>query len=362
MFSSDIINHLIKYLPQYTNLFNTTLNVSSLDVNNDLITINFESNHNLKTGDKISIHNALVNLDISQMTNNDGIITATTIQDHDLTQNWQNDIMIQNSDIPSLNGTFNVKTVPNRKTFTFENNTDITTSIGNPLLIENYSDNIINDFHTVTVISPTTINITIHNNIYTDINIENILVSTKIKISGGSNLERLIESYEGSANIDYWLFVVLDDYQTGKARSSPLDAVQNVATLNGWNIEQLANFSTYVFIPSKNEITGRTARDIAEMLRLPLYKVLINSHFNPQLTSSIPMSNITPTVDNMAGYSKSYYIHQYQWQQVNQVTNNDIFMNPTTKAFRNLNNKIFNKNNVIISNDNYNLDDKPIGN
>lgn len=353
---------MIKYLPTYTPLFNANLPVSDFTVVGDVITIVFASDHNLVTGDKISIHNALVNINISSLVSSDGVVTATTLQDHDLTQNWQKNITIQNSDIPTLNGTFNLKTVPNRKTFTFENTTDITVPIGNPLLLQNYNDNMINDFHIVTVINPTTLTITVPNNVYTSINIENVLVSTKIRISGGSNLERLIESYEGSSNIDYWLFVVLDDYQTGKARSSPLDAVQNVANLNGWNIEQLANFSIYAFIPSKNEITGRVARDIAETLRLSLYRVLINSSFNSTLTNTIPMSNVTPIVDNMAGYSKSYYIHQYQWQQVNQVTSDDVFTKPVTKAFRNLNNKILNKNNVIILDDNYNLDDTPIGN
>jgi hypothetical protein len=100
---------------------------------------------------------------------------------------------------------------------------------------------------------------------------------------------------------------------------------------------------------------------VAVSLRSSLYKVLINASFNPKLTSSIPMSNVTPIVDNMAGYSKSYYIHQYQWQQVNQVTSDDVFTSPTTRAFRNLNNKILNENNVIIIDDNYNLDDIPIG-
>tara|TARA_R110000868_G_scaffold378674_1_gene644238 strand:+ start:36 stop:1118 length:1083 start_codon:yes stop_codon:yes gene_type:complete len=360
MLSSDIINHLIKYLPQHTSLFNNNLPVISFNVVGNVITIVFSSNHNLINNDKILIHNALIDINIDTLTSDNGLITATTLQDHDLTKNWQENVTIKNSDIPTLNGSFKLNSVPNRKTFTFKNTTVINNPLGNPILLQNYDDNIINDFHTITVVDPITISINVPENIYTSINIENVLVSTKIRISGGSNLERVIDSYEGSSNIDYWLFVILDDCQIGKARSSPLDAVQNLSNLNAWNIEQLANFSIYAFIPSKNEITGRKARDIAEMLRLPLYKVLINSSFNPQLTSSIPMSNVTPLNDNIAGYSKSYYIHDFKWQQINQITSNDVFQNPKTKSFRNLNNIIYNTNNAIILNDNYNLDETPL--
>jgi len=72
------------------------------------------------------------------------------------------------------------------------------------------------------------------------------------------------------------------------------------------------------------------------------------------------MSNITPTSDNIIGYSDSYYIHQYQWQQINQVTGEDVFIKPVTRAFRNLNNKFINERDEIIINDDYNLDDEPI--
>lgn len=362
MLSSDIINHLIKYLPKYTPIFNKTLSVSNILVVGDIITMVFNQNHNLATGDKISIHNATVNINIESFVNENGIIKVTTTQDHDLTNGWQDTITIQGSSIAELNGNFKLKDVPNRKTFTFEKDVIITPPIGSPILLQNYEDNNINDFHNVTEINPTTITINVQNNPYTAINIEDILVSTKIRISGGSNLERLIEAYEGSSNIEAWLFVVLDDYQTGKARSSPLDAIQNVANLNAWNIEQLANFSTHVFIPSKNEITGRVARDTAESLRYALYKTLINASFDPILTSSVPTSNVAPVLDNMAGYSKSYYIHQYQWQQVNQVTGEDVFIKQETKSFRNLKNIILNKKGSKLIDDNYNLDEKPLGN
>lgn len=356
MLASDIINHLVKYLPRLTDLFSTSIPVSTFTIVGDTITIQFSQNHNLTTGDKIMIYNASVDIPITSMVKNGNLITATTSSDHDLTQGYQNTITINNSSISALNSTFTLTGVPNRRSFQFSSTIDISSGIGSPNLLMVYEDNPINDYHTVTVIDSTTITITVANNSFTNIDVNVVKVVSSIRISGASNLERLIEAYEASNTSNYWLYVVLDDYQTGKARSSPLDANQNVANLNAWNIEQLANFSTYVFIPSTNSLTGRTARDVAETLRASLYKILINSSFDTGLTGGSPMSNVSPISDNIAGYSKAYYIHQYQWQQVNQVTGFDVFPNYFTVAFRNLENDIQNNNNIDIIEDNYNLD------
>ena len=361
MLCSDIIKHLIKYLPRLTDKFSNTLDVSNVSIAGDVVTITFSASNTLQTGNQITIHNALVNIDIDTLTYDDGIITATTLQDHDLTFGYQQTITIANSSNSSVNGKFNLTGVTNRRTFKYQYDLPSPTpTFGSPILVENIEDNHFNGIHSVVVINDTTVEITILNNPYTQINFENIVVSSSINISGGSNLERLIDAYESQKPIEPWLFVVLDDLVTGKARSSPQDSIQNASYLNAWNIEQLAGFSIYFFNPTVDQLTGRLSRDDAETLRSSLYSVMINSRFNTGLAGGTPMSNVTPTNDGIAGYTKSYYIHQYQWQQVQQVTGSDVGNFVTTRAFRDLNMKRLNPFDIEILDDNINLDEEPL--
>lgn len=362
MLCSDIIKHIATYLPRYSALFSTQLAVQSVSIAGDDIDITFTAAHNLTTGDQISISNVLVNTEIDTLAfNADNTVTATTLTDHDLTENWQNTIKIANSTVSAVNGTFTLLTVPNRRTFTYSYTLGSQTPpFGTVYLLENIEANPINDVHTITVLSTTEIRITVAGNPYTNVDSSNITVSTGINVSGATNIERLTDAYESQTPIEPWLFVVLDDVTMGKSRGAPLDALQNQGNQNAWNMEQLAEFTTYVFIPSSDKITGRDARDKAEVLRAALYKTLINAKFDNGLAGSSPVSNVVPVSDGITAYSEAYYVHQYKWQQVSQITNFDVGYFGSTRAFRDLDMRILNIFGENLTNDQINLDDEPL--
>lgn len=359
---SDIIKHIATYLPRYSALFSTQLAVQSVSIAGDDIDITFTAAHNLTTDDQISISNVLVNTEIDTLTfNADNTVTATTLTDHDLTENWQSTITLANSTVSAVNGMFTLLTVPNRRTFTYSYTLGSQTPpFGTVYLLENIESNPINGVHTITVLSTTEIRVTVTGNPYTNVDASNITVSTGINVSGATNIERLTDAYESQTPIEPWLFVVLDDVTIGKNRGSPLDAPQNQGAQNAWNIEQIADFTTYVFIPSSDKITGRDARDKAEILRAALYKTLINAKFDNGLASSSPVSNVVPISDGIVAYSEAYYVHQYKWQQVSQITSSDVGYFGATRAFRDLDMRILNRFGENLTNDHINLDDEPL--
>jgi hypothetical protein len=363
MLAEDIIKHLIKYLPRYTTLFNDTLTIQSMAIAGDTVDITFTTNHNLVDGNQIALHGVTVNATIDTIVYDDDANTAaaTTLQDHDLTFGYQENVVIQESANSAVNGTFKLLSVPNRRNFTYEfTDAPPTPPFGTPILSQDIEGNPFNGIFNVIVITADTIRITVDDNPYTSVNTNNAVCSKGINISGASNIERIIDSYSSQTPIEPWLFVVLDDLTTGKSRSSPLDATQNQVNLNSWNIEQLANFSTYVFIPTADQITGRDGRDQAETLRSSLYKVLINAQFPTGLAGATPMSNVTPLQDGIAGYTNAFYIHQYQWQQVQQVTSSDIGVFTETRAFRDINMIRLNDFGEEIMNDDIDLDEEPL--
>ena len=362
MLCSDIIKHLIEYLPRYTSLFNSTLSVDSVSFAGNDIDIAFTSAHNLESGDQVSIHNVLVNAEIDTLTyNTDGTADATTLQDHDLTQNWQENIKITGSSNPAVNGEFKLLRVPNRRSFTFQF-TDAAPipPIGTVFLSQDITGNPFNGIHNVTVLTATSIRITVEDNQFTLVDAENILVSTGVNISGATDFDRIFTAFESQSPIEPWLFVILEDVVTGKDRGAPLDATRNQSNLQAWNVEQMADFTTYVFIPSADKLTGRDARDKAEVLRSGLYKSLVSAQFNNGLASSVPYSNVVPINDGVAARTNAFYVHQYRWQQVSQVSIGDIGYFGNNRAFRDIDiSQINDFQNTIMKTD-VDLDDEPL--
>lgn len=362
MLCSDVIKHLIAYLPRYTTLFNSTLDVSSVLFSGDDIDITFASNHNLTTGQQISVHNVLVNTEIDPLDYTDNpTVKAETLSDHDLTQGFQSKVKITNSTNPAVNGEFDLLTVPNRREFTFSfTGVAPTPPFGTVYLSEDITGNPFNGIHTVTVLTPTSIRITVPNNPYTQVSAENIIVSTGVNISGATDFDRLEVAYESQDTLEAWLFVVLDDVTSGKNRGTPLDAISNQANLSAWNIEQIAEFTTFVFIPSSDEVTGRDARDKAEELRSALYRTLVNAQFNNGLAASAPYSTVIPVSDGIAARSNAYYVHQYRWQQVSQVSIGDIGYFGNNRAFRDIELLQLNDFENTIMQSDIDLDDEPL--
>ncbi len=359
MLAQDVIRHLIAVLPQYTDLFSDVLTVDSISVAGSTITIEFDADHGLANGDQISIHcSTIENVIDNYVASGAGLTTLTTTDDHDLTFSYQPTVNLRDEDTQSI-AEYTLTAVPNRKTF----EVSATLTATSYTLLENREINTLNSLHSVTVINSTTVEIT-QANVSAEISADLICVSKNVRISGATNIERITESYKTQMKVNNtfvpWAFVVLNDVVIGKSRRVERDALQNQGALNDYNLEQMQNFSVFVFIPSDDKITGRDARDQAEILRAALYSALLGVQFPTGMSQATPISSVVPVDDGIIGYDLSFYMHQYSFQQVVQVAFEDTMIKSPTRAWRNIDLSWLNDFDSTIINDKSDLDDEPL--
>lgn len=358
MLAQDVIRHLIALLPNYTDLLSDILTVDSIGVAGSTITIEFDADHGLITGDQISIHcSTIENVISSYVASGANLTTLSTTDDHDLTFNYEPTVNLRDEDTSSI-AEYTLTAVPNRKTF----EVSATLTATSYTLLEDREINPLNSLHSVTVINSTTIEIT-QANVSDDISVDLICVAKSIRISGATNIERITESYKTQMKVNDtflpWAFVVLNDVVIGKSRRVERDALQNQGNLNDWNLEQMQNFSIFVFIPSDDKITGRDARDQAEILRAALYSSLLGAQFPTGMSQATPISSVVPTDDGIVGYDRSFYIHQYRFQQVVQISFEDTTIKSPTRAWRDIDLSWLNDFDETIVNDKTDLDVDP---
>jgi hypothetical protein len=80
----QVVNRLKDILPKYTNDFSTIINASSLTRAGSTITCATATNHNLLTGNYVTIKGAKEPIALSTITFSNGIATATALTDHKL--------------------------------------------------------------------------------------------------------------------------------------------------------------------------------------------------------------------------------------------------------------------------------------
>lgn len=336
MKAETIIRQLYDVIPNVTDYFNDVINVSTMTRNGSTVTVTTSSAHGLVNGQVVAITGANKATKIISLTQSNGIATAITNQDHDLTEGWFTDVIIGGADQPEYNGTFKLLSVPNRLTFTFKltsNPVSPATTNGDILLLNSGIGNY-NGRYTITVINPTRFTYEITSTPYSPA-MGNIKIKKNIRISGAATIERAVEAYTKQPTNKLWAFVVLEDTQVNKDRYVKNDSIATRTATDDYRLRLLKNFSVYVFAPSVEGIAARTERDLMEDIEVFLYKSLLAIKI-PSPFSEPSWSMITPIGNGVFEYNKAYYIHRYQFQTSFDVLIEDTAFNPITRAFRDI--------------------------
>src|ERR1700743_633222 len=131
MKAEQILLQLFKKLPQYSPYFSTITTITSLVLNTNIVTATTANPHNLILGQSVNITWAIIKnpiVSLTQVPTDEGgyIATGITQFDHDLTEDFNENVEIIGADQSDYNGTHPLLTVPNRRTFTFS-------VMGNPI-------------------------------------------------------------------------------------------------------------------------------------------------------------------------------------------------------------------------------------
>jgi hypothetical protein len=334
MKSEDLVKQMVQVIPGQTDLFSTVVAVQSSSyvptgggAKGGIVTV-VAASHGLVTGSEVRIvGNEKFPLDT--LTFLDGVVTATTVNNHDLTLGdpaFPN-VTIEGVDLPEYNGTFELIGRENRKTFNYPIDSTPAGAGSGGYLIDP-QQLAFGQVAIVTVIDQNTFTYAITSDPKGEPNIA--LVSTLIRISRAATVERAVRSYTAQDNQNLWAFVILDDKSTSKDRDIFSDATNQQARGQTWQIRRIEPFSVYILAPNTDQIAGAENMDLMESVEKYLTKSLAG-YLAPTVYSQCPQSGITPIGSGYFGTAAEgeeaagpgVYIHRFQYERIIDITKPD---------------------------------------
>ena len=347
MKAEDVILQLAKELPNYTNLFSD--NFSATIVSSSLTaTVTTTEPHGLKVGSGVVITGAETPIAITSLTRSGTVATAICgasppeIANHDMTFGQfpiPEEVLIADALEPNFNGLHKLLSVPNRQTFTFEvEDTGSPVEAGNPNLLNGFSQfqNYNGVFEVLSVTSPTTFTYAINQELPDPTG--DIVVSTQTRVSGAVDAETAELSYTKQATNKFWCFVVLGDVVASKNRSELSDATSNEQRQqqgDAFRQQIISTVSLYVFIPTSSQIAAREGRDTAQDLFRPICQSILNHKFNSGLFNDF-YNSLQFNSHNFFTYTSAYYVHQYNFEQMDDLQFEDSVGYSPDVAFRDI--------------------------
>lgn len=334
MKSSDIVLQLMKYLPAQTNLFCDEVSVTSLVKSSGTVTCTTTTVHGLSSGDYVYIKGAQRRTLVSALTRSGTIATATTSSPHDLTETWHTTVEIVGATQADYNGVKALLSANNRNTFTFTvANAPTTPATGTIYLLEPWREGF-NGWYQVTVTSTTTFTYTSADS-FSDSAYGTIKVRKLPRVGGALTIERAQATYTKQGQNKLWAFLVLGPVTASTDRFNLGDAI--AAHTGGSSFRQtlLNEIDIYVFVPTRDTLSGRAERDLITDVSVNLYKALVGKTYPTYLTED-PVTTLNFLRHQFFMWDNSYYVHQFKFEGTSQLTKSDIVAPDVTRAFRDL--------------------------
>lgn len=338
MKAQDIVAQLAVLLPQYTDKFTTDYNIISLTRSGTTVTCQTDVAHGLTVNKQVNITGAKTPLTINSLTRTGIYGTLITDNPHDLTENYLPTVELTGATEAEFNGDFSIISIPDRYTVVFQmTDAGPTTATGSPLLLNGSSAlqqyNGLRKVETVPTADTFTYEIT-NTTLYSPA-YGTITAKTSPRISAIASPDVAIDAYTAMGANDFWAFVSLGDVIASKSRAIESDATDNLQRSNHYRQQLIFPLSILVFIPTSTQILARKARDDAEEIFRPLCRSLLGSKLDSGLYtgSQNPISFVS---HGLYAYNKAYYIHQYNFETVADLSFDDTIGYDLDVAFRDI--------------------------
>jgi hypothetical protein len=336
MRSEDIVKQLAVNLPRFVDDFTGNVTVDSLTRSGTTVTVTTSAAHGLAVGGQVNVTGALTPLTCT-ITRNGIVGTLVTDADHDLTENAGFDVQIEGAIEPEFNGTFELISVPNRRTVTFAmDDSGPVAATGDPVLLNGASP--LQQYNGLQEITAVPSTITFQYEI-ADATLPTpaagaIVAKTLPRISAAIDIERVMESYTKQGVGDGWLFVVVGDAVADKSRRVDTDATDNIQAGNYMNQRLIQTVQLFVIFPSSHTIAGRSVRDRCEELASPICQSVLGVKF-PSLFEN-RNNPLMITGHGPERYNTAIYAHQYSFEATLQLGPSDAFVPTDDVAFRDM--------------------------
>ena len=336
MRASDIADQIAVVLPQLVDDFTDSITVSSLTRSGTIATVNTTSAHGLTVGKQVNITGAKTPIVISSLTRSGIIGAIVTASDHDLTESEGATVEITGATESEFNGTFTIISVQNRRNITFQMpDAGAVTATGSPLLLNGAS--VFQSYNglkqVVGVPSATSFEFDVADSLFTPA-AGTIVAKTSPRIGTAVSFDRLIDAYTSQPQDSAWLFVVLGDSVASKNRSIDTDSTDNIQPGQFFNQRLIQTVNLYVFIPTKNEISGAKARDRCEELLSPICRSVLTAKF-PSLVEN-DNNPLMLSGHGFEAYNTAFYVHSYTFEATMQLGASDVYAPGDDVAFRDI--------------------------
>lgn len=330
----DVVTQLQLLLPKFTDKVATVLPISSIVASSGVATIQTSSAHGLLSGQAVTIANVEVKIPITAVSKSGNLYTFTTSPAHDLTSTWPEHVNVTLSGFTdgAWNGSFVLKSVPNRNNFVVQSANSLPTLNGNEVLHEFRADGINGRFQPTIV---NTITFTIAGS-FLDGNYTGGSVSSGVRIAGAVTIERALEQYTEQNLTDLWLFVVMNDAEISKDRNTFSDAT---ATRSRGEDIRIRIIDGFTITAVKNTTQDIAAVDALDICRHDLYSPILQSVYGAMFDTGLSGAadfKAVPTGHGLAAYEKAYLAYSYAFEFVMELTEADAVYEGDTRAFRDI--------------------------
>lgn len=334
MKTSDVIKQLQLSLPRYTTEFSDQLAITSIVPSGTTATATLAVTHTLEVGDIVTISGAIAPVEIASISRSETVATATTVTNHDITENAQTtQVTLSGTSETEFNGTFELLSANNRRTFEFAVDDSGPTAATGGLLEDPPGAFGYNGQHVITGgITPTAFEYTLPV-VLTQPAIGSGVVHTAIQVTGAASEDRIEELYTASSSL--WAIVVLGETTASGDRNSRNDAITSAAPAGDRDQTIYQNFSIYVISTVSDELTSRATRDSMEDIMLPLFQSLLFWKAPTGLADTQNMG-VVFFAHGTQDSTSTHYIHRFDFQLVSKITRSDTLEPDFNVAFRDI--------------------------
>lgn len=358
-----IVKHLKTYLPIFTDLFTVKLTITAATISAGNILNVTSSGHGMSAGDVfvLAVGTARNPLTSAVLVDDD-YVKFTTVYDHDLTKPnlTLDDQTLTLAGFGSVwDGEHTIIDVPNRRNFTValpSGETSAPSVDESQYLVESITPSVytvatVPDVNTFTAILSNIPDLAIGT-------VDNLSIISGFRIAAAANFNRAVDIYAEQATGEPYLFVIMTDADVSKDRHTLNDAVAGFTNQDANLLRILQSFSTTVFIPTTEDLSGADAQDLAYST---LFTALNSALFGYPFNTSIIKYRTVLSGHGPGEYNTAYYVHVYDWQTPFVINYEDGFLQTPDVAFRDIEQtlKLFGDSGTeMIAN--INLDDDPL--
>jgi len=364
MKTSDVISQIRAVLPTKTELFSTRLTITGVVKAGSVATFTTSAAHGLEASEYVTVSGVVTPIVIDTVTDLGDTYEIRTLTEHDLTLHPT----LDDAKTVQITGTaydqeFDLVDVPNRFRFVITKGSQPAFPVGTIYLQQTAMIGYNGLKQVIAAPSTTTFTAAISFDLPQPNYVTGAYTYCRHRISGAISIDVVINSYTKQAADNLWLFVVLGDFGANKDRKNVNDAISTQGRQGDFCQKIIENFSVFVIVPNKGSVltntNGRAARDIIEDIRKPLLQSLLGIRF-PISLAAPGQGIVTYAGDSFYLYNDAYYVHEFLFQQVVEITFGDTAIVEFDRAFRDVDMTIQNQfSDVSEYTALVNLDDEP---